>query len=597
MGKIVAKQLPAHHEPVYYYQHSYRVKIHPGSTGKGPGSGPSQVKTESIYLGTADQVRERCRAGLAPQKVQAKAFGWVMTVWGMIDTLGLVDAVDQQVPKRHQGLSPGVYVALGVLAKLCAPATSWRGFGAWIQKTVLPQHWALPPSLLDAQNFWDHWDLLCPETTMPPTNADAPILDTDTVFRVEEAVWKTVQDRYHLRLDEVLYDATNCFTFFQPQTPATVAQKGHNKAGRDDHRQIGLALAATRPDGLPLLSLVYQGNCHDAKLFPESMTRLIDRVTHLNRSAHHLLIICDRGNNSEKNFRDLIDPPVPAPTDTAGERLRIDVVGGLIATHHRDLLKKPLAAYQDTREALQVWHGQRTVLGLKATVVMTFHAGLAKKQRHALQHQIQQAHDRLQEYWDHRTRGSLEARQAGLAALQATLRGGRYWTVTVNDTGKLVWRANRAARAARYQEHGKRLLFTTDLTLTVDEILTAYNHDKPRVEDAFRTLKAPDLIRIQPIRHWTDSKIRVYALICVLALLVLKLLERNARQAELVMSPAVMKTELEDLQEIYLEMNPTTIQRVLTTPSTIQQKLFKLFDLDRYAPKESGAVPIHLTNG
>ena len=62
------------------------------------------------------------------------------------------------------------------------------------------------------------------------------------------------------------------------------------------------------------------------------------------------------------------------------------------------------------------------------------------------------------------------------------------------------------------------------------------------------------------------------------------------------MSPAVMKTELEDLQEIYLEMNPTTIQRVLTTPSTIQQKLFKLFDLDRYAPKESGAVPIHLIN-
>ena len=146
------------------------------------------MKTESIYLGTADQVRERCRAGLAPQKVQAKAFGWVMTVWGMIDTLGLMDAVDQQVPKRHQGLTPGVYLALGVLAKLCAPGTSWRGFGAWIQKTVLPQYWALPPSLLDAQNFWNHWDLLCPEITMPPTTADAPILDADTVFRVEEAV-------------------------------------------------------------------------------------------------------------------------------------------------------------------------------------------------------------------------------------------------------------------------------------------------------------------------------------------------------------------------------------------------------------------------
>ncbi len=75
MAKIVAKQLPGHRALIYYYQHSYRVKIHPGAEGKGPGSGPSQVKTESVYLGTADQVRDRCRAGFAFQKVQAKGLG------------------------------------------------------------------------------------------------------------------------------------------------------------------------------------------------------------------------------------------------------------------------------------------------------------------------------------------------------------------------------------------------------------------------------------------------------------------------------------------------------------------------------------------
>jgi transposase len=127
--------------------------------------------------------------------------------------------------------------------------------------------------------------------------------------------------------------------------------------------------------------------------------------------------------------------------------------------------------------------------------------------------------------------------------------------------------------------------------------LDAYNHDKPHVEEDFRTLKASDLIRIQPIRHWTDSKIRVYALICVLALLVLKLLERTARDAGLTMSPAVLKTELEDIQQIYLEMSATTIQRVLTTRSTIQQQLFTVFDLNRYAPQSSAAVPLHLANG
>ena len=32
-----------------------------------------------------------------------------------------------------------------------------------------------------------------------------------------------------------------------------------------------------------------------------------------------------------------------------------------------------------------------------------------------------------------------------------------------------------------------------------------------------------DLVRFQPMRHYTDTKIRLYALVCVLGLLVLKL--------------------------------------------------------------------------
>ncbi len=165
---------------------------------------------------------------------------------------------------------------------------------------------------------------------------------------------ETVQDRYQLRLDDVLYDATNCFTFFQPHTPAGVAQSGHNKAGHHDARQIGLAVATTRQDGLPLLSLVYQGNCHDAKLFPESMTRLIDRITHWNRGAHHLVVIGDRGNNSQKNFPDLVHASASDPA-AAGERLRVDVIGGLVASQHRDLLQKnPYLHIVDAKSLIHV---------------------------------------------------------------------------------------------------------------------------------------------------------------------------------------------------------------------------------------------------
>ena len=132
----------------------------------------------------------------------------------------------------------------------------------------------------------------------------------------------------------------------------------------------------------------------------------------------------------------------------------------------------------------------------------------------------------------------------------------------------------------------------------MEAILSAYNHDKVQVEEDFRTLKAADFIRIQPLRHWTDSKIRVYALVCVLALLVLKLMMRTLAEHQWGLSAAVLKQELTDIQEIYLQMTPTTLHRLLTTRSTIQQQLYDLFHLDQYAPNNGATtLPLHIANG
>ena len=576
----------------FHHGFRYRIKLRAEDRGKGPNSGPSRVKTESVYLGTAEQIRDRCRLGQEPQAVSTKEFGWVAGVMSMIEKLGLVEAVNRIVAKRHQGLTPGIYVALGIVAKLCAPATSWNTFGAWLQKTILPEYWHLPPSLLDAQNFWDHWDLLCSESTITRTSDDDPVLESDTVFQIEEAIWEAVHAHYHIRLEDVLYDATNCYPFLNDATPVSVAQRGHTKAGRDERRQIGIALAATRDGGIPLLSLVDRGNCHDARLFPEAMTRLVDRITHWHRDAHHIVFVFDRGNNSAENLQNVVRPA------SAEGQPRIDVIGGLVATHHRDLLRKPLRQYRQILGDLQVWSGPRTVYGLEATVVLTYHAGLAARQRRAFDRQIAKAQTRLTTYWAERKRGSMEERIRGLTRRQKQIRGGRYWQVSVETDGTLRLRADQAARALRRAEFGKRLLFATDRTRSVEDILAAYNHDKPQIEGDFRLLKAVDCLRIQPIRHWTDSKIRVYALICVLSLLVLKLLARTLDTAELHMSLDVLRTELADIEAIYLEMAPGHIRRVLTQRSTVQQQICDILGLGGYEPSRTSAtVPLHTGNG
>ena len=183
---IVAKHIPGMKEPVYYYQRSYRVKLHPSDAGKGPGSDPSRVKTETIYLGTADHIRDRCRAGTPPQAVHAKAFGWVAAVLGMIERLGIVQDVDRLVPKRHPGLTPGTYVALRHSGHTMCARPELAGIWPLSPKDDRPRTMGVTRTLLDAQNFWE--DLLCSEATVSPTTADAPLLESDTILGIEEAI-------------------------------------------------------------------------------------------------------------------------------------------------------------------------------------------------------------------------------------------------------------------------------------------------------------------------------------------------------------------------------------------------------------------------
>ena len=46
-----------------------------------------------------------------------------------------------------------------------------------------------------------------------------------------------------------------------------------------------------------------------------------------------------------------------------------------------------------------------------------------------------------------------------------------------------------------------------------------------QVEDRFRQSNDEDLVSVRPIRHWTDSKIRLHLFTCVVAMTYLRRLE------------------------------------------------------------------------
>jgi len=96
---------------------------------------------------------------------------------------------------------------------------------------------------------------------------------------------------------------------------------------------------------------------------------------------------------------------------------------------------------------------------------------------------------------------------------------------------------------------GRRILFTDNHEWTTEEIILAYR-SQHHVEAAFRTMKNPYFVGWEPMYHWTDQKIRVHALYCVMALTLAGLLHREARRAGLDLSLEAVCEELSSICEV-----------------------------------------------
>lgn len=584
VGTLKKKQPPGCPKPVYYHREVFREKINPEdrSKGKERGSGPSRVRTKDTYLGTADMILKAVREKPQPTVVHRKQFGLVCAALRICEKLKIAEAIDAVVSKRNQGHSVGTYIVVGILNKLTSPC-SRAGIADWLNKTVLPKHMGVDLALFSSASFWDQFEKICPEKPLKARQqqvdegklAEAELFANDAVFRIEERIWQQVIDHYNVPLDVILYDTTNFYTYFDVTTPSWLCRPGRNKAYRHHLRQVGLALATTVDSGLPILHSLVRGNRHDAKLFPESLSLMGERLIRLGRGTEGITVVFDKGNNSKDNIK-------------AVDGAHFHLVGTLVPSHHRDLAGRSLARYETTLVDGRLAHREeRSIYGLPSSVVVVYNEKTARKQEHRFRKKLTALKAKVRETF-RKKKAKGESKAAIEQAIRYLLRDsdvGHLLKVTVSGRRykTLSCRLKRTAVRRKLRTFGKQLIFTDRTELTAEEIIALYEQ-RPAVEEDFRQIKDPHTIAWQPAYCWTDSKLRVYALICVLALLVLKIMVREARAHGLSMSWNMLKTELADLDEVIVVYLDLRSVRLITERSTIQQRLYDLFELEVYAP-------------
>jgi transposase len=564
MPSLTAKRIDGH--TYFYARYCQRVD------GK-----PKIVR--QVYLGKIDDLiasSQRTRLPPQPLETQVASCGDVAALWDIAQRLDLVPLLDAFFPKRQQGLSCGQYLLLAAMNRALAPASKVH-FADWYRRTILTRLLPVDPALLSSQNFWNHMDLI----------------SSEQIFDFERQMTQRLIERFQLDLRALVYDGTNFFTYIDTRTPSELPQRGHNKQKRGDLRQVNLGLLVSTDFHIPLFHRVYAGNVHDSVEFRSITEDLAVHYRDLAQSCDHITLIFDKGNNSAEALQSLIETP-------------FHFVGSLVPTQHPDLLAVPRRRFRTLTtprlEGVEVYRTEKKVFGRTHTVLVTFNQNLLNGQLQGLTANLNKARRKLRDLQRQLKRRREEKVQGRAPALESvrkqvqTICSAQFVKLilkaevhTVRKGLELTYSTDRAAldRLCHVQ-FGKTILFTDNADWSDEDIVLAYR-SQHHIENAFRQMKNPHFLGWSPMYHWTDSKIQVHAFYCVLALLLTSLLQRQlARQGEELSIDRILE-ELGGIQETLVVYPRRQGQRqhttatCLTRMSALQDRLFSLLDLKRYA--------------
>jgi transposase len=127
---------------------------------------------------------------------------------------------------------------------------------------------------------------------------------------------------------------------------------------------------------------------------------------------------------------------------------------------------------------------------------------------------------------------------------------------------------------------GKNIVVTDNHDWSTEEIVQL-SLDRYGIEKQFRDSKSRDQVQVNPFFHWTDSKIRCQLLTCVIALTVLRMIERKVDQnADLAdrLSGRQILEETAELHSTWLWYSGKRApQQALDDPTPLQSEILRAF--------------------
>ena len=444
---------------------------------------------------------------------RSRSFGAVWLGWLLWCALKLDELLGELLPRVRESVGWGEVIAILVVARLCEPSSELHVAERWYRTTALE-------------------DLLGVSSEQIYDERLYRALDRVVVHKeaIEKHLVKRLGELFALDYDLLLYDVTS--TYFEGVGDPAIAERGYSRDHRPDCVQINVALVVTR-EGMPLGYEIFSGATTDVTTVKQIVESMEKRFGKVNR-----VWVMDRGMVSAKNIAWLNATKRRYVIGTARSELR--------------RFSKELSERSDWRQIRQdvevkICHGpdgSETFLLCRSARRMEKEQAMHERFSKRIEEGLQSLARRIEKSKKRLDRGELE-RQIGRLLERNSRAAGRYTIVIGENKASGAGVTLQWSKRSEWEEwarltEGTYILRTNIPHWTEQELWQTYIQ-LSEAEAAFRIHKSDLCIR--PIGHYKQDRIKAHVLICFLAYVLWKTLQKWQSGAGLGDSPRTILTE------------------------------------------------------
>jgi len=530
------------------------------------------------YLGTAEKLAEMVRDRTAPIPLAAsmREFGLPTALWAAAQQTGVWDLLHALWPSPRSGPSPAYYVVLAAIHRICQPGPKTE----WYRSSMLSALWDFSPERFTSQAFWDAF-----EQILPQAEQDLPV-EQDPLEQAQLrllALWKEKQ-LVSRRL--LAYDTTNFYTYIASNNPRNqLAQRGHNKQGRHNLRQVGLSYVLDGENGLSLCHHVYPGNVADVEEFSTALARITRMLDQNQIAPETVTLVLDKGAAALANTVALEEARLgwisALPWNQAPPELRSRTV-------------EELPVCSSAQPGVRAASEKILVHGREYVCVVKYSASFAGEQLHSVTTSLSRVLQALRRLardmkkpkarWKREQIVRKIERWLSVPFLHELI---RYQLEEQTDGWHLQFDFDSIALPQLLNRRlGRTVLLTNRMDWSAEQVVAGYAGQQA-IERVFRGLKDGDWLNWDPMHHWTDRKIRIHAFYCMLGISLLHHVHKQAQTAWADLSIEQLLEELEQIKQFVLlyppqgEKGPARTAYVLSQQTLAQQALVKALGLEQ----------------